>query len=237
MSFETHTIIKNNLIHVLKKIESYSNQYQREQGEVQLLAVSKTKPISDLKAAYENGIRSFGENYLQDTLPKIEALPQDIAWHFIGAIQSNKTKSIAENFAWVHTISNSKIAERLNRQRPENLTPLNICLQININHEPDKAGIDINDSQTLIQLIQTIEQLPLLKLRGLMCIPEATQDFDLQCENFRRLKTHFNHLNQTLNLDMDTLSMGMSGDLEAAIKEGSTMVRIGTDIFGKRAQA
>lgn len=234
MSLETRTFIEKNLRAISEKIEDLAIKHHRAPDEVQLLAVSKTKPAESLQIAYEIGIRDFGENYLQEALSKIAILPNDISWHFIGAIQSNKTKLIAENFAWAHTVSTFKVAERLNRQRLKSLSPLNICLQMNINQESSKAGVDIQNEAILESLIEKIRSLPNLKLRGLMCIPEATQDFEIQCQNFARLKIIFDRLNQKLSLNMDTLSMGMSGDLEAAIKEGSTMVRIGTDIFGKR---
>ena len=234
MSLETRTLIEKNLHVISKKIEAFAIKHHRKPNDIRLLAVSKTKPAEAVKTAYDIGIRDFGENYLQDALSKIAILPDDISWHFIGAIQSNKTKLIAENFAWVHTVSTLKVVERLNRQRPESLPPLNICLQININQESNKSGIDTQNKKDLESLIERIRALPNLRLRGLMCIPEATQYFEKQCQNFATLKIIFERLNQKLSLEMDTLSMGMSGDLEAAIKESSTMVRIGTDIFGKR---
>jgi len=191
---------------------------------VTLIAVSKTKPATDLQQAIDAGQRHFGENYLQEALEKIETLKgQDLIWHFIGPIQSNKTKQIAQNFDWVHSVDRLKIAKRLNDQRPENLEKLNVLLQVNIDNEPTKSGVLIDEIDALVT---HFENLPNISLRGFMCIPNpnnAGQSFKKMAEILQK------HPN------LDTLSMGMSSDLELAIENGATFVRIGSDIFGKRA--
>lgn len=198
---------------------------------VTLLAVSKTFPESAIRLAYAAGQRAFGENYLQESLNKISAL-NDLAieWHFIGPIQSNKTRDIAENFAWVHSVDRLKIAERLSAQRPANLAPLNICLQVNISGETSKSGITPNE---LPSLAQAVAKLPRLKLRGLMAIPAPSDDLAAQHLPFAQLRKLSEQLIES-GLPMDTLSMGMSHDFSAAIAEGATIVRIGTAIFGAR---
>jgi PLP dependent protein len=195
---------------------------------VHLVAVSKTQPADAIRQAYHAGQRLFGENYLQEALDKQQQLTdlKDIEWHFIGPIQSNKTRPIAENFAWVHSVDRYKIAQRLSQQRPEDLPPLNICIQINIDEEETKSGILLKD---LKELVGEIKPLPRINLRGLMAIPAASNNSEQQAEAFRKLafaKSQFPF--------MDTLSMGMSSDLEAAITEGATLIRVGTDIFGAR---
>lgn len=222
------TIAKN-----LKKIHSQIHQatvnYQREQNCVQLLAVSKTKPSSAIASAYQAGQRHFGENYLQEALNKqIELSTFDITWHFIGAIQSNKTKLLATHFDWVHCVDSLKIAQRLNEQRPKNLPPLNICIQINISNEDSKAGIML---EQLPDLITPISLLPNLALRGVMAIPKPQNDFFAQREPYQKLVKAVDELK---NVSLTTFSFGMSDDLDAAIAEGSTMVRIGTALFGSR---
>ena len=213
----------------IRQVEQSCNR----QGQVQLLAVSKTKPASMVRKAWHLGQRHFGENYLQDALEKIETLSdlKDISWHFIGPIQSNKTRDIARHFQWVHSVDRLKIARRLNDLRPDELSPLNICLQVNISNETSKSGITVDE---LPGLVSSIDQLPRLKLRGLMAIPAPESNPEKQRIPFRALREQLNYLNQSLQLDMDTLSMGMTNDLEAAILEGSTMVRIGTALFGAR---
>jgi hypothetical protein len=202
---------------------------QRPLGSVQLLAVSKTKPASDIAAAYRFGQRHFGENYLQEALKKQQELAAfNISWHFIGPIQSNKTKQIAQHFAWVHSVDRLKIAERLSEQRPGYLPPLNICLQVNISDETSKSGIELAD---LPVLIEQVGKLPNLRLRGVMAIPEPQQDYQAQCLPYRRL---YQAVRQLERNDLDTFSFGMSGDLRAAVAEGSTLVRIGTALFGER---
>lgn len=202
-----------------------------------LLAVSKTKPASDLREAANAGQLAFGENYLQEALEKIEALSDipDIEWHFIGPIQSNKTRSIAEHFHWTHSVDRLKIAQRLNDQRPNNLPPLNICLQVNVDNEESKSGCRLDE---LPELAAAIHQLPRLKLRGLMAIPDPGQPEEDLRASFQALANALDKLKQQNDLpdtlSLDTLSMGMSGDLELAIAEGATMVRIGTALFGVR---
>ena len=202
---------------------------------MRLLAVSKTRPAEDLRAAVAAGQTAFGENYLQEALDKIEALRDlpDIDWHFIGPIQSNKTRQIATSFAWVHSVDRLKIARRLSEQRPSDQPPLNICLQVNINEEDSKTGCTLAE---LPELVAAIGDLPHLSLRGLMAIPDPNQpEADLRL-SFRRLTRALHELRQD-NPEagpLDTLSMGMSGDLEIAIAEGATWVRVGTDIFGPR---
>jgi hypothetical protein len=177
------------------------------------------------------GQSEFGENYLQEALQKMQELDDlDICWHFIGAIQSNKTRSIAEAFDWVHCIDRLKIAQRLSDQRPTQLAPLNICIQVNLDHESSKAGIDLAD---VPELAQAVANLPGLRLRGLMAIPAPRQDFAGQRQAFAGLATALADLQQR-GIDCDTLSMGMTQDMEAAIAEGSTLLRIGTAIFGER---
>ncbi|GGQ09676.1 YggS family pyridoxal phosphate enzyme [Shewanella litoralis] len=198
-----------------------------------MLAVSKTKPINDIIAAYDAGQRQFGENYVQEGETKITTLATDypdIEWHFIGPLQSNKTRIVAEHFDWMHTVSRDKIAQRLNDQRPNNKKPLNVCIQVNISQEDSKSGVDANQ---VAMLALTINQLPNLRLRGLMAIPTATADTQLQQQEFANLKTLFDQLQQQYP-SIDTLSMGMSGDMDIAIANGSTMVRIGSAIFGER---
>jgi pyridoxal phosphate enzyme (YggS family) len=197
---------------------------------VKLLAVSKTQKINSIKMAYDCGLRLFGENYVQEAADKIPFLPADIEWHFIGPIQSNKTRFIAENFSWVQTIDRLKIAERLSEQRPAHLPPLQCLLQINISNEPQKAGISANE---LLSLAEKILSLKHLTLRGLMAIPNPDQsqtDLENDFANMALLLRQLHNLTE----HADTLSMGMSADLETAIAHGSTMVRVGTDLFGSR---
>lgn len=204
----------------------------RKVGSVQLLAVSKTQSADAIQMVAEAGQIRFGENYLQDALPKIEILRNlgfELEWHYIGPIQSNKTRAIAENFQWVHSVDRIKIAQRLSEQRPATLAPLDVCIQVNIGNEPQKAGIS---AEALNGLALSIIQLPQLTLRGLMAIPPANASITQQHDAFAKLRTLYEGLPSSEHLD--TLSMGMSGDLEAAITEGATMVRIGTAIFGAR---
>jgi len=193
--------------------------------------VSKKKPASDIREAYRLGQSEFGENYLQEALQKMQELDDlQIQWHFIGAIQSNKTRSIAEAFDWAHCIDRLKIAQRLSDQRPARLEPLNICIQVNLDHESSKAGIDLAG---VPELAQAITNLPGIRLRGLMAIPAPRQDFAGQRQAFAGLAAALVDLQQR-GIDCDTLSMGMTQDMEAAIAEGSTLLRIGTAIFGER---
>jgi pyridoxal phosphate enzyme (YggS family) len=197
-----------------------------------LLAVSKRHPASAIAELFQAGQCSFGESYLQEALDKQAELGElAIDWHFIGPIQSNKTRAIAENFSWVHSVDRLKVARRLSEQRPEGLADLNICVQVNVSNEASKSGF------TLIELrdvVKEIAQLPRLRLRGLMAIPQRQHDPILQRQPFSALAKAQADLNASLGLNMDTLSMGMSADLSAAIAEGSTIVRVGTDIFGVR---
>lgn len=223
--------IAQNLDKIVKQIQ----QYQANQT-VSLLAVSKTKPFSDILEAYQVGQRQFGENYVQEGVEKIQQAQQqnltDITWHLIGPLQSNKTRIVAEHFDWVQTIDRYKIAERLNQQRPAHLPPLQVLIQINISDESSKSGIH---PQQLIELADQIVQLPRLQLRGLMTIPAPTEDSQQQQKAFSQMAELFQQLQQRYpTLPIDTLSMGMTDDMQNAIICGSTMVRIGTAIFGKR---
>jgi len=219
------------LAQIRQRISDAEGRFDRVPNSVQLLAVSKTKPVTDIQAAIDAGQTCFAENYLQEAVEKIISLknPQ-LIWHFIGSIQSNKTRDIAQHFHWAHTIDRIKIARRLNEQRPDHLPPLNICLQINISGENSKSGIAPNE---LIRLADDCASLPNIKIRGLMAMPEQDSDFEKQRVPFRQLRLLFTEL-QTEYPELDTLSMGTTGDLEAAIAEGATMVRIGTAIFGAR---
>jgi pyridoxal phosphate enzyme (YggS family) len=220
--------IAENISTLAERIHNAAQAAQRDPASVGLLAVSKTKPASDLREAYAAGLRDFGENYLQEALGKQTELSDlPLIWHFIGPIQSNKTRAIAENFAWVHSVDRLKIAQRLSEQRPADLPPLNICIQVNVSGEASKSGCTPED---LPALAQAISALPHLRLRGLMAIPEPTEDSDEQNAAFAAVRT----LQDQLNLPLDTLSMGMSHDLEAAIAQGATWVRIGTALFGAR---
>jgi pyridoxal phosphate enzyme (YggS family) len=201
---------------------------------VQLLAVSKTFDADAVEAAWQAGARAFGENFVQEALDKIAQLRHlAIEWHFIGPIQSNKTRPIAEHFAWVHGIEREKIARRLNDSRPADLPPLNVLIQVNVSGEASKSGVSPGEERALAEVIRT---LPHLRLRGLMAIPEPTTDAGLQRQRFALLRTLQQRL-QVEDPEVDILSMGMSDDLEAAIAEGATIVRIGTAIFGSRKAA
>ncbi|RZG03957.1 YggS family pyridoxal phosphate-dependent enzyme [Pseudoalteromonas sp. CO348] len=199
---------------------------------VQLLAVSKTKPITDIEAAIAAGQTQFGESYVQEAVNKVAYFKQNKAleWHFIGPIQSNKSRLVAENFHWVQSVDREKIARRLNEQRPTNLKPLKVLLQVNISGDDNKSGCHLNEVDTLAQFINDCRQL---ELRGLMTITEQTDDKQKQLQYFQQMRACFDRLKDQYQ-QLDTLSMGMSGDLDTAIAAGSTMVRIGTDIFGKR---
>jgi hypothetical protein len=205
-----------------------------EASPTKLVAVSKTRPAEDVMALYKAGQRDFGENYLQEALQKQRSLAHlDIVWHFIGPIQSNKTRDISTFFSWVHSIDRLKIAQRLSQQRASHLPPLNVCLQVNIDNEESKSGFELS---VLSELIEPISALTNIRLRGLMAIPKVGENLEQQRDSFKRLAMAKDKLNKKFKLQMDTLSMGMSGDLEAAVIEGSTMVRIGTAIFGARSK-
>jgi PLP dependent protein len=222
--------IAQRLAQIKQQIADYAQQYQRTE-EIRLLAVSKTHPKDKILQAVAQGQIAFGENYVQPALVKIAQLQHlPLEWHFIGTIQTNKTRAIAENFAWVQSLDQIKHAVRLNEQRPAHLPALNICIQVNIDAEIQKSGVDLNQ---LTELIQAVQQLPRLKLRGLMAIPAENSDFAQQCHTYGRLYTAFMQFKPKI-ADFDTLSMGMSQDIQAAISQGSTMLRIGSGIFGPR---
>ena len=226
------TQISDNLQIIGAKLKEFSLQYKRAENSVKLLAVSKRHESDKIRAAYEYGQRAFGENYVQELWEKYQQLSDlDIEWHFIGPLQSNKTRKIAEVADWVHTIDRIKIAQRLNDQRPENLVPLSVCIQLNISDEKSKSGVNENE---VTDLAKKIVKLPNLKLRGLMVIPAPEDNFDKQLEVFAKVCAIKDTLNAEQGIELDTLSMGMSNDIEAAIAGGSTMVRIGTAIFGQR---
>ena len=230
------TNILKQITGVQQKIAHAAQQAERNVEQIQLLAVSKTKPVALIKQAYQAGLRHFGENYVQESIEKIKQIKGDndftepVYWYFIGPLQSNKTRIVAENFDWVQSVDRLKIAQRLNDQRPSELSKLNICLQVNISGEDSKSGTTLSQ---VIELASQVSNLPHLKLRGIMAIPEKTSDTERLEKQFQALHNIYNTL-QKQYPDIDTLSMGMSGDLESAIRCGSTMVRIGTDIFGSR---
>lgn len=219
-----------NLSAIKQRIGDYEIKYSRPSHVVKLLAASKSQPVEKIMAAYSAGQLSFGENYLQEALDKMSKLPVDIEWHFIGRIQSNKIKKIATHFNWVQSVVSSNIAKRLNDQRPTHLPPLNICIEVNMNDENTKTGAT---PENVLSLACYCLTLPCLRLRGLMAIPRPQDDFQQQRQSFHQLHSLYQSLLQQ-GLALDTLSMGMSQDFEAAIAEGSTMVRIGTGLFGER---
>lgn len=229
--------IRDNLQIIGAKIKQYLTLYQRPENSAQLLAVSKRHSIDSIQEAYNFGQRAFGENYVQELLDKNQKLNElDIEWHFIGPLQSNKAKKIAEVASWVHAVDRLKIAQRLNDNRPDDLPPLSICLQVNISEEETKSGISPDE---LFPLALQIAQLPNLKLRGLMVIPAPEDDFKKQRIVFAKVAELKINLEKHLQdkgaaIELDTLSMGMSNDIEAAIAEGATIVRVGTAIFGQR---
>ena len=226
--------IKENIIAVQRRLQQAASDAGRNPADVKLLAVTKTRNSAQISLAMDAGIYCFGENYLQEAMDKIDQLRDTrLEWHFIGPLQSNKTRQAAENFAWVHAVDRLKIAQRLSSQRPDNMPALNICLQINIDDEASKSGF--NQDQT-IEVAATIAQLPKLKLRGLMAIPKPRSTYMEQRQPFAKLRALMQQINSALDNSqkLDTLSRGMSADLEAAIAEGATLVRVGTDIFGAR---
>lgn len=225
--------IQNNIHRINKTIRELESRYHRISNAVTLLAITKKQSLETIQTAIDAGQRLFGENYLQEALPKIEhfaAIEPALEWHFVGPIQRNKTRKIAEHFAWVHSVDSMLIAERLNDQRPTHLPPLNICLQINVSHETSKSGIAVSDT---LELARFCANLPHLRLRGLMAIPALQPTLPLQRQALHPLTVLFDELRQQ-GMNLDTLSMGMSDDLEAAIAEGATLVRIGTALFGNR---
>ncbi|AWK41070.1 YggS family pyridoxal phosphate-dependent enzyme [Photorhabdus laumondii subsp. laumondii] len=224
--------IEQNLQDVRTHIAIAAQKCERAPEEITLLAVSKTKPVEDIEKAIAAGQRQFGENYVQEGVEKIAyfANCNDLIWHFIGPLQSNKSRLVAENFNWCHTIDRLKIAQRLNEQRPEGMEPLNILIQINISDERSKSGIQLDELSTLAA---EMNKLPNVRLRGLMAIPAPEPDYAHQLAVFRRMEQAFLNL-KTKYPQIDTLSMGMTDDMAAAINCGSTLVRIGTAIFGAR---
>ncbi len=227
--------ILDNLQAVHAQIRSAAQSAARDPATITLLAVSKTFGPGAVLEAAQAGQRAFGENYLQEALDKITALRAShpeylLEWHFIGPIQSNKTRPIAEHFDWVHSVEREKIAQRLSEQRPAHLSPLNVCLQVNVSGEASKSGVAPDQ---VLALAQTVAAMPRLKLRGLMAIPEPSPDYAQQRAPLRKMRELFDKL-RAEGLELDTLSMGMSSDLQAAVVEGATIVRIGTAIFGKR---
>jgi len=225
------TAILSNLQATREAVAKATIEAHRAVGDVHLLAVSKTFPAEAVREAFQGGQRAFGENYLQEALDKMVLLNDlPLEWHFIGPIQSNKTRPIAEHFAWVHGVDRLKVAQRLSEQRPANMPPLNICLQVNVSGEESKSGVAMSEAA---QLAQEISRLPRLKLRGLMSIPAPASGETEQRVAFAKMRVLLQELNQQ-GSSLDTLSMGMSHDFPAAIKEGATIVRIGTAIFGTR---
>tara|TARA_R110001592_G_scaffold66617_2_gene204565 strand:- start:5207 stop:5914 length:708 start_codon:yes stop_codon:yes gene_type:complete len=231
--------IADKLKNVRARIQKATITAKKMPDSVQLLAVSKMRDASELHTAMHLGIRQFGESYLSEAIAKQDALKllcsetdyAGLVWHFIGPIQSNKTRLIAERFSWVHSIERSKIIQRLNNQRPANLAPLNCCIQVNIDEEASKSGVLLEEVDALAEQINSA---PKLCLRGLMCIPNADQDVQSLKKAFQRMSAKFQAL-KSVYPTIDTLSMGMSGDLESAIESGSTLVRVGSALFGKRA--
>ncbi|MBK7003920.1 MAG: YggS family pyridoxal phosphate-dependent enzyme [Burkholderiales bacterium] len=225
------TMIANNLQQLRARLQQACTQAGRAPQDVTLLAVSKTFGADAVLEAHAAGQNAFGENYIQEAVEKITALAHlPLQWHCIGPIQSNKTRPVAEHFDWVHTVDRLKIAQRLSEQRPAHLAPLQVCIQVNVDGGPTKSGVAPQDA---LALARQVAVLPRLQLRGLMCIPEPAPDFVASCAVFARAKALFDAI-RAAGLPLDTLSMGMSADLEAAVASGSTLVRVGSAIFGKR---
>ncbi len=226
------SFIAQNLDNLHAKITAAAKRFDRDPNNIQLLAVSKTKPVSAIITAYNHGQRIFGENYVQEGVEKINQLSayENVLWHFIGPLQSNKSKFVAENFDWMHSIDRIKIAKRLHEQRSVYQAPLNICVQINVDNEENKAGIKTQDT---IDFISALSEYGRIKCRGLMTIPRADANEQQRRESFAKMQSLFQQCSEKFD-HFDTLSMGMSGDLELAIEYGSTMVRVGSAIFGSR---
>jgi len=223
--------LKENLHNVRTRVTSACKNAGRNPSEIAILAVSKKHPVELIHALFELGQSSFGENYVQEACAKMEQLPRaDIEWHFIGPLQSNKTREVAQHFQWVQSVDRVKILHRLSSQRPASEPDLNICIQVNIDREPQKAGIM---PEQVKEFVHAALDLPKLRLRGLMTIPQAASTLHDPSESYMRMEALYLELIED-GTDLDTLSMGMSGDLEAAIMHGSTMIRIGTDLFGPR---
>ena len=223
--------IAQSLEEIRNRVTVLERRYERPPGGVRVLAVSKTKPPESVRTAAEAGQREFGENHVQDALNKLDALGRlDLTWHFIGPIQSNKTRVVAARFDWVHSIDRAKIAHRLNGHRPEDLPPLDVCIQVNLSGEDTKSGVEPDQVEDLARVVS---ELPRLRLRGLMTLPRPCDNIEEQRRPFAALRQILESLN-TRGFALDTLSMGMTHDMEAAIAEGATIVRIGTAIFGAR---
>ena len=223
--------LSNNITKLLQRVRRSAQKSQYRNSDILVVAVSKTRSASDIRAAYTCGLIHFGENYIQEALQKISALEDlPLVWHFIGPIQSNKTGSIARHFDWVHSVDREKIARRLSEQRSPHQPPLQVCIQVNISGESSKSGIPV---EQLPQLARSVLELPNLKLRGLMTVPAADTDPEQQRKAFGAIREALLTL-QKFDPDIDTLSMGMSADMESAILEGATIVRVGTAIFGPR---
>ncbi|MBB3191825.1 YggS family pyridoxal phosphate-dependent enzyme [Halomonas cerina] len=230
----TDLVLSDAMAHARRRLDAALDAAGRPAGEARLLAVSKTKPAGLIREAWQLGQREFGENYVQEALDKQAELADltDIVWHFIGPLQSNKTRDVAEHFAWVHSVDRKKIARRLNDQRPADQAPLEVCLQVNISEEASKSGAFLDE---LPALAEAVLILPRLRLRGLMAIPAPAEGLAEQRAPFARLREALEDLRVRFpEARLDTLSMGMTADLEAAVQEGATLVRLGTAIFGER---
>ena len=222
--------ISNKIKKLNLEINEICRNFGKEVNEITILAASKSQSIEKIEEAFNGGIRNFGENYLQEAEPKIDSLYKEVIWHFIGAIQTRKAKRIAEIFDWVHTVDSLKLAKKLNDSRPESQEPLKVCVQLNIDEEDSKAGIKVHELETFLSEVSSLKNLD---VKGLMVIPKPRNSLEEQHSIFKEIKEIFDSLNQK-GINMDTLSMGMSSDYGPAIKEGSTIVRIGTGIFGLR---
>ena len=222
--------ISNKIKKLNLEINGICRNFGKEVNEITILAASKSQSIEKIEEAFNGGIRNFGENYLQEAEPKIDSLNKEVIWHFIGAIQTRKAKRIAEIFDWVHTVDSLKLAKKLNDSRPESQEPLKVCVQLNIDEEDSKAGIKVHELETFLSEVSSLKNLD---VKGLMVIPKPRNSLEEQHSIFKEIKEIFDSLNQK-GIKMDTLSMGMSSDYGPAIKEGSTIVRIGTGIFGLR---
>lgn len=224
--------ISDNMQSIQQQIAAVGTEHGRDTSHVKIVAVTKKQPIAKIKAALDYGITDIGENHVQEALAKIRRLHlyQNVNWHFHGTLQSNKVNAVAEHFSWVHSLDRAKIAQQLNEKRPNHLEPLNVLIQVNVDDDSAKNGVA---PQELNELVQTVSELPRLKLRGLMTMPTLRQDSTEQRQPFVLLKQHFDELQQQC-LALDTLSMGMSNDFEAAVAEGATMLRLGSALFGTR---
>lgn len=224
--------IRKSLILVQKRIAAAERRHGRLPGSVRLVAAGKGQSPERLAQAAASGLRDLGENYVQEALAKLDSLEgADLTWHFIGRLQANKTRPVAERFAWLHALDHARIASRLHRQRPAGLAPLNVCIQVNLDAEPAKVGVVPDD---IPELARRILELPRLRLRGLMALPRPRQGHAQQRKSFRRLRELLERLHEETDCKPDTLSMGTTVDLEAAVAEGATIVRVGTGLFGPR---